>query len=127
MALIERVAGRLAMIAGGALLAYFAVVVGVTVAAVLQDAPKPPGAAADARNSRNDRAMFLAGRNIFRNDTFGDQAFWGGALQLHRAIAGARNGGVGPGVSPKTALSVGLKVDSAAIPKATAAAIRAGR
>src|SRR5262249_42870189 len=52
-----------------------------------------------------------AGRATFRNDTFGDEAFWGGTLQLHRAIAGAANGGVGGGVSPKTALAVGLKVD----------------
>jgi len=37
---------------------------------------------------------------------------WPSALQLHTAIAGERNGGVGAGVSPKTALSVGLKVDA---------------
>jgi hypothetical protein len=128
MAVIEKLLSRLAMLAGGALLVYVGVVVaGVTLAAVTQTAPKPSGAAADVRNSRNDRAMFLAGRNIFRNDTFGDQAFWGDALQLHRAIAGSRNGGVGAGVSPRTALSVGLKVDSTRIPAATAAAIKAGR
>jgi cytochrome c peroxidase len=45
---------------------------------------------------------------------------------LHKAIAGSANGGVGPGVSPKTALSVGLKVDSAALPKKIQRAIRAG-
>ena len=56
------------------------------------------------------------GREIFRNDTFGDEAFWGDLLQLHNAIAGAQLGGVGPGVSPKTALSVGLKVDSMRCP-----------
>src|SRR5690242_552919 len=26
------------------------------------------------------------GRHIFRFDTFGDEAFWGGDLKLHRAI-----------------------------------------
>ena len=26
------------------------------------------------------------GRDIFRFDTFGDQAFWGGTLKLHQAI-----------------------------------------
>src|SRR6185503_6634100 len=56
------------------------------------------------------------GRQIFRYDNFGNQDFWGGKLGLHRAIAGAKLGGVGPGVSPKTALSVGLKVDAAALP-----------
>jgi hypothetical protein len=56
------------------------------------------------------------GKQTFRFDTFGDQKFWGDTLHLHQAIAGAANGGVGPGVSPRTALSVGLKVDSAALP-----------
>ena len=31
------------------------------------------------------------GRQIFREDTFGDEAFWGGALKLHQAIAGQAN------------------------------------
>jgi hypothetical protein len=44
------------------------------------------------------------------------EAFWGDTLQLHRAIAGEKNGGVGAGVSPKTALSVGLKVGADALP-----------
>ncbi len=67
------------------------------------------------------------GRDIFRFDTFGDEAFWGGSLQLHRAIAGAQNGGVGPGVSPKTALAVGLKVDSDALPAALQEQLRSGQ
>jgi hypothetical protein len=64
----------------------------------------------------NAQRMLEEGKQTFRFDTFGDEAFWSDALQLHRAIAGAPNGGVGPGVSPKTALAVGLKVDSAALP-----------
>ena len=71
--------------------------------------------------------LVARGRRIFRFDTFGDQAFWGGALQLHRAIAGRKNGGVGPGLSPKAALGLGLKVDATRIPKDVAAAIRAGK
>ncbi len=67
------------------------------------------------------------GRNIFRFDTFGDQDFWGGTLQLHKAIAGAKLRGVGPGVSPKTALSVGLKVDQDALPDSLLRALKAGR
>ncbi len=47
---------------------------------------------------------------------FGDQAFWGDALKLHKAIAGSKLGGVGSGVSPRTALAVGLKVDVEALP-----------
>jgi hypothetical protein len=58
----------------------------------------------------------LRGRKIFRFDTFGDQAFWGDTLGLHRAIAGEANGGVGGGLSPKAALGLGLKVDVDALP-----------
>ncbi|MGH8542946.1 MAG: hypothetical protein ACREX3_04770, partial [Gammaproteobacteria bacterium] len=71
--------------------------------------------------------MLEEGRQTFRFDTFGDEAFWGDALQLHRAIAGERNGGVGPGVSPKTALAVGLKVDVDALPEALRQQLREGK
>ena len=67
------------------------------------------------------------GRDIFRFDTFGDQDFWGGTLQLHKAIEGAQHGGVGPGVSPATALAVGLKVDQDALPPALVQQIKAGK
>jgi hypothetical protein len=67
------------------------------------------------------------GRQIFRFDTFGSEAFFGDALQLHKAIAGAKNGGVGPGVSPKTALAVGLKVDADALPESLKGQIKAGK
>ena len=66
------------------------------------------------------------GRQIFRHETFGDEAFWGDTLGLHRAIAGAALGGVGPGVSPKAALSIGLKVDVNAIPADLARKLRRG-
>ena len=56
------------------------------------------------------------GRQIFRCDTFGDEAFWGDKLQLHLAIEGSKFGGVGPGLSPKGALAAGLKVDTDALP-----------
>ena len=71
-------------------------------------------------------AMIDEGRQTFRYDTFGDEDFWGGALHLHQAIAGSANGGVGPGVSPVTALSVGLKVDVDAVPADVAAGIMNG-
>jgi hypothetical protein len=60
-------------------------------------------------------------------DTFGSEGFWGDALQLHKAIAGEKNGGIGPGVSPKTALSVGLKVDADALPDALKKQLAAGK
>jgi len=71
----------------------------------------------NAHNPRQNPAVQNAvdkvqqGEQIFRFDTFGDQAFWGDTIKLHQAIEGAKLGGVGPGVSPKTALAVGLKVD----------------
>jgi hypothetical protein len=66
------------------------------------------------------------GREIFRHDTFGDEDFWGGKLRLHEAIAGADHGGVGPGLSPATALAVGLKVDVDALPRRLRKQLRRG-
>src|SRR5919204_3945709 len=64
------------------------------------------------------KRLYEQGQKIFRNDTFGSEAFWGDQLQLHRAILGEKQGGVGPGLSPKDALKLGLKVDQGAMPKA---------
>ena len=74
----------------------------------------------------NAKAMLDQGRKIFRFDTFGDEAFWGTTLKLHQAIAGAKQGGVGPGISPKTALAVGLKVDADALPQSVVDALKNG-
>src|SRR5450756_297737 len=74
----------------------------------------------------NARTMLDQGRKIFRFDTFGDEAFWGDTLKLHQAVAGAKQGGVGPGVSPKTALAVGLKVDVDALPQALVDGVKNG-
>src|SRR5262245_41435192 len=48
---------------------------------------------------RSAQRMLDDGRQIFRYDTFGSEAFWGDTLKLHAAIAGEKNGGVGKGVS----------------------------
>jgi hypothetical protein len=82
---------------------------------------------ADAENARSAQAMLEEGKKTFRYETFGSEAFWGDALQLHKAIAGEKNGGVGSGVSPKTALSVGLKVDVDALPDALKQQLAAGK
>lgn len=71
--------------------------------------------------------LISQGKQIFRFDTFGDQDFWGGQLQLHKAIEGAQFGGVGPGVSPTTALAVGLKVDVQALPDSLQKALKKGQ
>jgi hypothetical protein len=71
--------------------------------------------------------LLKEGKQIFRYDTFGSEDFWGGQLKLHQAIQGEKSGGVGPGVSPKKALELGLKVDMEAVPRNVAAAIKAGK
>lgn len=64
---------------------------------------------------QNSQQMVDQGRRIFRFDTFGDQAFWGGELQLHRAINA---------LTPREALSLGLKVDSSVLPPSLVDAIK---
>ena len=82
---------------------------------------------ADRAIEANDDRMIAEGRRTFRFDTFGDEAFWGDTLHLHQAIAGGKLGGVGPGVSPRTALSVGLKVDVDALPAGLVSALKLGQ
>ena len=81
----------------------------------------------NATVERNQERLFVKGRAIFRDDTFGSEAFWGGKLRLHEAIAGAANGGVGPGLSPRMALELGLKVAEAKLPDDLRIAIREGQ
>src|ERR1051326_7916187 len=57
----------------------------------------------------NADKMFADGQEVFRFDTFGDEAFWGGKLRLHEPIAGEKHGGKGPGLTPKQALAGGCK------------------
>jgi hypothetical protein len=94
---------------------------------MIASAAPPLQRGADAENARHAQAMLDEGKNTFRYDTFGSEAFWGDALQLHKAIAGEKNGGTGPGVSPKTALSVGLKVDADALPGGLKKQLAAGK
>jgi hypothetical protein len=75
---------------------------------------------------QNADQLIAEGRHVFRFDTFGDESFWGGLLQLHRAIEGASLGGVGSGLSPRMALQSGLKVDVDALPSTVVQAIRRG-
>jgi len=83
--------------------------------------------ASERQTDANAQRMLDEGKQTFRFDTFGDEAFWTDALQLNRAIAGAANGGVGPGVSPATALAVGLKVDTDALPQSLISQLKHGR
>jgi cytochrome c5 len=67
----------------------------------------------------NDTAEVEAGRHVFRFDTFGDERFWTDTAQLNQVIQNV--------VSPKVALSVGLKVDADALPQSLIAALQAGK
>jgi mono/diheme cytochrome c family protein len=90
-------------------------------------APKSQrGEDVDERTAEYARKMIEDGRRTFRSETFGSEAFWGGALRLHEAIAGEKNGGVGAGVTPRQALALGLKVDAGAVPRIMAEAIKGG-
>jgi hypothetical protein len=112
---------RLSIIAAGAAVA------AVAVTAAMSADRSPRLARADAQNVAHAEAALAEGRNTFRYDTFGDEAFWGATLRLHDAIKGSRFGGVGAGVSPAAALAVGLKVDVDALPEALQAALRHGK
>ena len=63
-------------------------------------------------------AQVEQGKQIFRFDTFGDEAQWTDALRMHEVIRAA--------VDPVTALSVGLKVDAEALPAAVVQGIQNG-
>jgi len=63
-------------------------------------------------------ALVAQGQQIFRHETFGDEAKWTDALKMNEVIASA--------VDPTTALSVGLKVDAEALPPAVVAGIQNG-
>ena len=72
----------------------------------------------DARDAAPDPALVAQGKQVFRFDTFGDEAQWTDRLHLHEVIAAA--------VDPTTALSVGLKVDAEALPPAVVQGIQDG-
>jgi cytochrome c553 len=61
-----------------------------------------------AGSGAQDAPKSANGKDIFRNDTFGNETFWTDTLRLNEAIEKA--------VDPTTALSVGLKVDADALP-----------
>lgn len=81
----------------------------------------------DRQISENAQQMMDQGKQIFRYDTFGDEIYWTDKLKLHHAIQGTKFGGVGAGVSPKTALAVGLKVDMDALPQPLINQIKQGK
>jgi len=77
------------------------------------------GSSTSLQSAVPNSELVSAGQQIFRFDTFGDEAFWTDQLRMQEPL--------GTAVSPKTALSVGLKVDADALPAAVADAIKNGQ
>jgi len=65
-----------------------------------------------------DPATVEKGKQIFRFDSFGDETFWTDTLHMNQVVGSA--------VDPTTALSVGLKVDSDALPPEVVQGIQNG-
>lgn len=81
----------------------------------------------DLAVSSHVQNLFDQGKAAFRYDTFGSEAFWGDALNLHDAIKGEAMGGVGGGLTPAAALAAGLKVDFDKLPSEVVDALVAGQ
>src|SRR5436190_12429468 len=98
---------KLSMVLGcgcGAALAFVTLAAGCS-----SDDDKPPTV---------DPALAAMGKEIFRQDTFGDETFWTDTLHMNEVLAAA--------VDPMTALSVGLKVDAEALPAEVVAGVMDG-
>ena len=80
--------------------------------------PLPQDVSLAANGEHGKPGANADGKSIFRFDTFGDETFWTDTLRMHEVIRTS--------VSPKTALSVGLKVDADALPAAVKAGILNG-
>src|SRR3954467_2797059 len=52
-------------------------------------------------STRDADRLVARGRQVFRFDTFGDEAVWGGVLGLYKAIEGSKLGGDLPAFSPR--------------------------
>jgi len=66
------------------------------------------GALLPAPSAAGSKPVSADGQAVFRYDTFGDEQLWTDRLRMHEVIQSA--------VSPAVALSVGLNVDSEALP-----------
>jgi Cytochrome c len=71
----------------------------------------------DDTTAQMNAALVAEGKQTFRFDTFGDETKWTDALRMNEVVST---------VDPTTALAVGLKVDSEALPPAVVAGIQGG-
>lgn len=99
-----------------------AVAVLAALAACARSANQEPGRVPTGAGQAPDDlspSTLAEGQRIFRHETFGDEQFWTDTARMHEVVQKA--------VSPKVALSVGLKVDADAIPADVAQAIKNGK
>src|SRR5215212_4654532 len=89
-------------------------------------AEKFPHRSFDGQIEENADELLKQGREIFRYDTFGSEAFWGDKLQLHRAILRDKKGGISAGLTARQALQAGLKADSGKVPKLLVEVLKEG-
>ena len=94
------------------------ILLAASVAAVLSTVAACGGGGDDDARAAERAALQAQGQQIFRFDTFGDEAQWTDTLRMHEVIAAA--------VDPTTALSVGLKVDADALPASVVQGIQDG-
>ncbi|MDI1451751.1 hypothetical protein [Polyangium sp. 6x1] len=83
----------------------------------IDEAPQPVGSKDDPV-VEDARVAIHKGRQTFRFDTFGDEAFWGDQLHLHETIRT---------LTPVQVLGLGLKVDVEALPKPLQDKIKKGK
>lgn len=88
--------------------------------------PEKTRADFDLRTNEHAARLLDEGREIYRYDSFGSEDFWGAKLRLHEAILGEKQGGVGPGLTPRQALQSGLKVDVGKLPRILGEVLREG-
>jgi hypothetical protein len=81
-----------------------------------QSTSTPDEAELSVTSQRAEPRLVAEGRRIFRHDDFGDWRFWTGVLRLNELVEG---------VSPATALELGLKVDSESVPPEVVEAVLA--
>jgi len=75
------------------------------------------GLTACGGGGKSNAALVAEGKQTFRFDTFGDETKWTDVLRMNEVVAM---------VDPTTALAVGLKVDSEALPAAVVTGIQTG-
>lgn len=95
------------------------IAIGIAVASIFTACNNSNNAVGPAHFETLDPNLVSQGKSIFRFNTFGDETYWTDTLHMNTVVQG--------GVSPKTALAVGLKVDMDTLPPAVVSAIQAGQ